>query len=397
MRSGMKPGAAIRNVKGDREMTLLAYRWRSCWVLAFLTPLLAAAVTVNAQPVITSVGGEYIDGDTIQISGNAFGSAAQVVSWDDFEGGSEGATLGAPISGPNWTFQHPSSNTPFPQYSRMQAYSGGQSAKVAWKEPGWSGYSINAFGWGSQGPFNHLYLSYYRYHDPSQNDPPPDMNHKQLYTFGPATSSNGYEQQQFMPFMIPDGATSFATMLQATPADIWYWGGDPRYYNSNYQWGRWEFWLDYEDTAAQNNGAFSIWYNLQQKRNDTGVNLCNVEGGQYVEDIRIGHMFQGFNALSHVRSFFDDVYIATTQARVELGDAATYTACTRREIQPAANWQSTFIEVPLRTVSFTSGQQVWLYIIDENGNVSPGYPIELGDFGDPDPGPPGEPGQPTHS
>jgi len=378
-------------------MTLVKHRDRALGALAFLALPLLMAVTVYAQPAILSVGGEFIDGATIQISGNAFGTAPQVISWDDFEGGADGATLGAPIIGPTWTFQHPSSNTPYPHYSPMQAYSGGQSAKVAWKEPGWSGYSINAFGWASEGPFNTMYLSYMRYHDPSQNEPPPDMNHKQLYTFGPANSGSGYEQQQFMPFMVPDGATSFATMLQATPADIWYWGGDPRYTNSNYMWRRWEVWLDYEDTASRNDGRFKIWYDLDLKRDASGENLCDVEGGQYVEDLRIGHMFQGFNALSYVRSFFDDVYVATTPARVELGDAATYEACTRREIQVAENWSTSFIELPLRTVTFRSGEQVYLYVIDANGNPSSAYPIELGEFGDPDPGPPGEPGQPTRS
>ena len=378
-------------------MTLRLLFGKTMRMHAFLVLVLALATFAVAQPTIQTVEGEFIDGDTLFINGTSFGTAPQVISWDDFETGGNGNTLSDPEIGPTWSFQHPSSNTPYPSYSTMQAYSGGLSAKVAWREPGWSGYSINAFGWASEGPYNTMYLTYMRYHDPSENDAPSNMNHKQLYTFGPANSNNGSEQQQFMPFMIPAGQNSFATMLQATPADIFYWYDAPRYYNSNYSWGRWEFWLDYEDTAAQNDGHIITWYNLQEKRNETGINLCDVEGGQFVEDLRIGHMFQGFENLTHVRSFFDDVYIATTRARVELGNASTYAACTRREIQVAAEWGSTRIEVPLRTVQFTSGEQVYLYIIDEDGTISSGYAIELGEFGDPDPGPPGEPGQPSHS
>ena len=350
------------------------------------------AISAFAQPNITSVSGNFEDGETIQITGTDFGPAPTIVSWDNFENGSNGSNLGSPIYGPTWTFQHPSQNTPYPHYSQEQAYSGTKSAKVTWKEPGWGGSSINAFGWSSQGPYNHLYLSYYRYHDPSQNEPPPTMNHKQLYTFGPVNSPTRNEQQQFMPFMIPAGNASFATMLQDTPAAIWYWSNSPRYNTSNYQWGRWEFWLDYEDSASQNNGLFKIWYNLQLKRNPTGLNMCNIEGGQYVEDIRIGHMFQGYSTLSYVRSFFDDIYIATTQARVELGDSESYELCSSREIQPATNWTSTSVELPLRTVNFSSQQNVWVYVLDENGTQSLGFPITLGDIQNQEG--PGIPGQP---
>ena len=375
-----------------RSSRSTALRPHAIWPL-----LLAMAVPAVAQPDISSVSGEFVAGESIRIFGSSFGTEPQVISWDDFEGGTVGDQLRDPVIGPTWTFQHPSSNTPVPSYHGSHAYSGSQSSKVAWKEPGWSGYSINAFGWGGEGPYNSIYLSYMRYHDPSRNEAPSSMNHKQVYTFGPVSSGGHYEQQQFMPFMIPGGQQSFATMLQDSPADIWYWSDAPRYYNSNYSWGRWEVWLDYEDSAELNDGHFITWYNYVVKRNAADQNLCDVSGGNMVKDLRIGHMFQGYNELEYVRSYFDDVYIATTRARIELGNAPTFEACTKREIQVASDWVGTQIDFELRPVQFTSGETVYLFVIDEQGNASPGYSIELGEFGDPDPGPPGEPGQPSHS
>jgi hypothetical protein len=76
---------------------------------------------------------------------------------------------------------------------------------------------------------------------------------------------------------------------------------------------------------------------------------------------------------------FDDVFIDYTWARVELGNAPTWAACTRREIQPPRQWSDTQITVQLNKGAFATGQTVYAYVVDANGAVNAsGVPVVIG-------------------
>jgi hypothetical protein len=68
---------------------------------------------------------------------------------------------------------------------------------------------------------------------------------------------------------------------------------------------------------------------------------------------------------------FDDVFIDYTWARVELGDAPTWQACTVREIQPPQQWADGQITVQLNQGAFRKGQTVYAYVVDATGAVNP--------------------------
>jgi hypothetical protein len=78
----------------------------------------------------------------------------------------------------------------------------------------------------------------------------------------------------------------------------------------------------------------------------------------------------------------DDVYIATgpnAAARVEIGNATTYTACTNLALITPDSWSSNLIIATVRQGRFASGSKVYLYVSDASGNVnSTGFPITLG-------------------
>jgi hypothetical protein len=79
---------------------------------------------------------------------------------------------------------------------------------------------------------------------------------------------------------------------------------------------------------------------------------------------------------------FDDVYVDYTWARVELGNAATWAACTRREIQPPRQWSDTQITVQLNKGAFANGQTVYAYVVDANGVANTnGVAVVLGGGG----------------
>lgn len=71
--------------------------------------------------------------------------------------------------------------------------------------------------------------------------------------------------------------------------------------------------------------------------------------------------------------FFDDIYLQFgTQARVEMGDRPVYDDCTRLEIQPPTSWGDGSIALTVNRGSFASGSTVYLFVVRDDGSVSPG-------------------------
>lgn len=331
-----------------------------------------------AQPEILGANGTVEVGETVTLSGGGFGPGATVISWDDFESGYNEKPIldSSPVIGPDWSLLHNEQNRE-PYYSNVRSYSGDLAVRVAWcGEEGYPGYGIEAFGWTGQGPYNEMFLSYWRYHDPSNLDIL-DKNHKQVYTFSRGYANGYSEVQQFMPFMIPAGNSTWGTYLQNQPSVIEY--GGPTYEETTWRWDRWDAWIDYEDTPAENDGSFAAWCNFQQYTDQRNINLCNTDvvNGNSVVDLRIGHMFTITDS-RYARSYFDDVYVATSRARVELGDSPNFDACTRREIQVAGSWGAGVIDVTMHFSSFQTGEQAYLFVIDENGVVSEGFGVTVG-------------------
>ena len=124
--------------------------------------------------------------------------------------------------------------------------------------------------------------------------------------------------------------------------------------------------------------------------------LTNMPGIGTWNEVRIGY-YMAHDAIGNCASagdaytFWDDVYIDNTPARIELGNAATYGACTHREIQIPSAWSDTQVSLTMNTGTFDGGQVAWLYVATANNVVSPGYQITLGGTASSGPGQPGKP------
>ena len=62
--------------------------------------------------------------------------------------------------------------------------------------------------------------------------------------------------------------------------------------------------------------------------------------------------------------YFGDIYIDNCIARVLVGNASTFSECTHTEIQIPVMWGRCLIEVELNLGSFSSGEHMWLYVIN---------------------------------
>jgi hypothetical protein len=75
---------------------------------------------------------------------------------------------------------------------------------------------------------------------------------------------------------------------------------------------------------------------------------------------------------------YDDIYIDFTSARVELGNASTWSASTKKEVQLATKWADGSISVEVNTGEFNNGDTVYLYVVDSSGHAnSTGYAMKI--------------------
>jgi hypothetical protein len=76
--------------------------------------------------------------------------------------------------------------------------------------------------------------------------------------------------------------------------------------------------------------------------------------------------------------WIDDVYVQLgTPARVELADSASWADHHHREVQEPLAWSAGEIIVELNRGGFQPGETAYLFVVDELGQVSNGYPVTL--------------------
>lgn len=325
----------------------------------------------TTAPSVSNVTGNLNHGSSVTISGSGFGNKgnATPVKWDNFESG----VLGAALSTNGWI--HYSSNTS-PLFSNTRAYSGNQSAHT---DMPMAADNFNTAGLRNLNTLQ-LYLScQFRWEriSGSYTDGPfikllrananPDFYHSRPRFYSthrlrtPAHES-GYSPDQ---------------TISPEPNDIQITGTHNLIEG---QWNRLEVYYKYSDPAGVANGALQTWVNLGQNANYTAVVTRandSVSGPRVIDNFLLPFMADRLQNV-HLRLYVDDVYVDTTQARVEIGNAPTWDACTQREIQIPTSWSTTAIAVTINRGTFSPGSQVYLYVVDTDGNHnSDGYALQF--------------------
>ena len=128
------------------------------------------------------------------------------------------------------------------------------------------------------------------------------------------------------------------------------------------QWHRVEVWMD------DNPSEFTVWIDgVQQWTQDNWVPYPWYSGNHTWQ---FGHMM---NDSDGGGANFDDLFADNTRARVEIGNASTWSGCTQREIQIPVSWSGSSISISANKGSFGSFSGKYLYVVDSSGNVSAGY------------------------
>jgi hypothetical protein len=331
-----------------------------------------------AQPEITGTSGNLIYKSTLTITGIGFGikEPASPISWDDFENQIIGQTVAnsVPIIGTNWTLIQGKPGTDAIVFDTVQIHSGEKSVRIDWQNE-----SINAFGWSNKGPYNRLYISYWRYQTGSYEQG--TNNHKQFYVYGNGNDTLGHSDlPQFINF-IPAWGYNWGFMNNQAEC-----GGSTHYSDLSYdstkdRWNRWEFWIVL-NTVNTTDGIVKEWVSGVLKLESSNYkHRCDGQVGQW-DDFRLGHMFQGPGSGAPEalkQAWFDDVYIDITQSRVEICSGKTWVNRNHSEIQLPCAWTDNSIQVTINEGSFNPGDTAYLYVVNQDGIANEiGYPVIFG-------------------
>lgn len=327
--------------------------------LKFLLPLLF--ISTNALAAELTISGVENNGSSITLTGESFGTGTTPLVWENFEEGTDGQLL----SETGWTAYGASDGA---IYSDTQSY--GQGSISAHNAVGDNGRTDFATSYKHLSVTGEIYVSYMFRFDLDGTDKRGNMKHLRIGSNGDTASENGYSGEGVIK----------------TEYD-YYNSWNRFYYNYTYddyytqtildevdgQWHRIEMYAKISDPGTANG---SLWvsedYNIYKNNIGDIVTVGEGESFQWYT-VLLGLMMPNTYAGNTWYLYNDDIYISSSRARVEIGDNADFNSCTHREIQIPMTWSSTEIEIDLNIGSFSPGDTVYIFVIDENENASAGY------------------------
>lgn len=348
--------------------------------------LMVPAAAAIAQPRVDHVEGSFDDGAAVTATGVLFGvkSPAAPLRYDNFENGTVGQRLASQDAG-GWTTVGMSGS--YPRYSRdMQRIPGEQVAlqdyDLAYNQAiGLDGVDVDT-----------LYVSGWTYRD--------DYRGTAMYC----------ENVKFWGNFAAIDANGVGTFPQSR-LDAYWSIGSGHLYSLNETGGR------AGDMGTGSRAYLNEWFRLERYMaignpgTPTGVTWAAYNGDRFAEitgtfwnggsPYRMWQIGQYFRKapyddptlpVPHVRVYWSELYVDNTLARIEIGNNANFEACTHREIQIPTAWSADSVSFVANHGTFADGANVWLFVVDRNGQVSDGVPVTLG-VGGGDLGP-GQPGQP---
>lgn len=316
---------------------------------------------VWAAPIINSASGG-------SISGQNFGtkSPAAPAIWDDFESGSNGSNLAN-----GWTVYKASSG--YAKYSNAQAYSGNLSAwnsitqsatsqefRTAWKTYTASDTSYSCWKFKYTVTGSDLYGIMKLSRDTS--------NYSGAITNVPHYNGPGDTVSQFQPSS-SWFYRNFNTGNSSSQANV-----------SGMSANSWKTIEQYKKLSTPGVANGGYYFKVNNSLKNSVSNFITRESGFtfQMNSHLLGLMYANVRSGTTFNMYVDDVYVDITQARVMVGNQASYASCSQIEVQIPTAWSST-------SISFTENQGAlsatgnYIYVIDASGNVSNGKPYSFGE------------------
>jgi hypothetical protein len=351
-------------------------------------------------PLVTGVTGTLQAGATLSIAGSGFGlkTVAAPLKFDNFESGAPGSTIG------NGWARSASANSPGtphpPDYStavlrpnstrsvrcrfdEATAPPGCDTAEDGCQYESSFGVSGNPAqtGYTPGVTLPVLYLDAWMYYATAT---PAPRNFKPF-----RIHTNTYTPNLYYGMWCP--ASSDGSIVGASGGIDGQWLPDPPKIGSAYYSGNWRHLQFYivESSPNVKDGTVLLTVDNVLKVNRVRNFMTRTSSGSHYDTFWIGNYAghgqdaQCAGSPGNTYVYWDDAYVDTTRAHVEIGDAPTYSACTHREIQVPTLWTPAAIAIKANPGSFASLANMYLYVIDRNGAVnSTGYRLVTGGGGD---------------
>ncbi|MEO8017806.1 MAG: hypothetical protein ABI769_08335 [Pseudomonadota bacterium] len=342
--------------------------------------LLLEPVVSHGAPAINSTTGAVADGTSIVISGSGFGqkSPAKPYLWAPMDGSSSPSALGV-VSSWNSTGQM--------SYASGCGAGGGGCMAGATSDGrstnDWAASIVSpaSADWNAYGQRTYVYRKSKKTFDYDNS-----KNVKSIRFWG-RSSSGGIQEPSFyfgismgrvgiegIPAVYADYSMAASTLVTAKgPVGQWY--SEEMSIKSNSSSSA----ADADYRLAVNGGPYLVQFPnttwmLNQFKIKTDSGYANDGRMQIVFPVHM--LVEGSDGWipSPAGSQFwaDDVYVDTTWARVMIGDNAVFTSCTAREIQIPTAWTDQSISINLNLKAFPAGKPKYLFVVDQNGDASPG-------------------------
>jgi hypothetical protein len=356
-------------------------RWtlrRGLWVPAAVVGGLGAGALPagRAEPAVWAAGGPSVAGvsgplahkATLRITGSGFGPKAQAapLKYDDFDAGIPGDKL------VGWAFRRQFRE---PDYSAAVVR---PNSRMSAHVPYVDGEYLCSFGVAGAA-LSKLYLNAWVYCDTVSPFP---RNHKLVRVFSntpngsePNLYYNVYCQAYGQSSVLGQDGLAGTAPASRFRTSVGSWSAD----DFSKRWVHLALYLE-QSSADADDGTAVLWLGESRVVNrvrdwrtriSSATTWSSVMLGQY-----LGHGTDDTckDPYGDAHVYWDDVYVDVSRARVEIGDAAAYDACTHREIQIPTAWSDGAVTVTVNQGAFPGLEGRYLFVVDDaTGTPSPGF------------------------
>jgi len=360
--------------------------------IGFMIVLLGLGLVLVSDPQaavglrVTAVSGSQTHGGTITLTGSGFGtkSSAAPMKYDDFQN----LANGQDPSGDGWNtaghFKPVASNarvrpgTPFVR--NLRAHFNGT---VPFSQEGdASNFSLVGRS------FPKAYVDFWMYADSTSIGGRKPQNIKIFRLHQDGTGDpNAYWSTTVVPggggdsnCAAADGTTS-QDWAGCAPSNLSLNGNIPN--NAFPGTEFWDKWHHFQVMAAAGsngaaNGTWVLYVDGRLRYNRPGNIALTRSGYDHWAEIWLGNYIRSEEWDGDAYFMWESVYVDNSWARVEIGNNPVYSACTLRETQVPTSWSDGSVSVRVNRGQFPSLSGAYVFVIDEQGNISPGFPLSGG-------------------